>query len=79
MMIDDRALMESITGKDPVPPTHSSFATERASPAEVDVAVTKIRAAGFEVVKEPWDAFWGQRYAIVGPARDSNGPQDLRV
>ena len=21
--------------------------------------------AGFAVVKEPWDAFWGQRYAIV--------------
>ena len=24
-----------------------------------------IRDAGFTVVKEPWDAFWGQRYAIV--------------
>jgi uncharacterized glyoxalase superfamily protein PhnB len=65
LMIDDRALMESITGKPPVPPTHSSFAMKCASPPEVDAAVTQIRAAGFDVVKEPWDAFWGQRYAIV--------------
>ena len=23
-------------------------------------------AAGFEGEKEPWDAFWGQRYALLG-------------
>ncbi len=36
-----------------------------ASPADVDAHVEKVRAAGFMVVKEPWDAFWGQRYATV--------------
>jgi len=36
-----------------------------ASPADVDAHVEKVRAAGFKVVKEPWDAFWGQRYATV--------------
>jgi uncharacterized glyoxalase superfamily protein PhnB len=25
----------------------------------------KVVAAGFKAKKEPWDAFWGQRYASV--------------
>ncbi|HEY6067203.1 MAG TPA: VOC family protein [Gaiellaceae bacterium] len=33
------------------------------SPAEVDGLYQQIVAAGFEGEKEPWDAFWGQRYA----------------
>lgn len=35
------------------------------SAKEVDAAYEKIVAAGHEGVKPPWDAFWGQRYAIV--------------
>ena len=35
------------------------------SPAEVDARVEDVRAAGFGVHHEPWDAFWGQRYATV--------------
>lgn len=35
------------------------------SPEEVDATYAKIVAAGHDGVKEPWDAFWGQRYAIV--------------
>ena len=35
------------------------------SPAQVDETYAKIIAAGHHSVKEPWDAFWGQRYAIV--------------
>jgi len=65
LMIDDRELMKSLTGKEPVPSTHSSFAIKCGSPAEVDAAAAKIGAAGFAVIKQPWDAFWGQRYAIV--------------
>jgi catechol 2,3-dioxygenase-like lactoylglutathione lyase family enzyme len=65
LMIDDRDLIESIIGKAPVPASHSSFAIKCGSPKEVDNTVRKIGAAGFTVVKEPWDAFWGQRYAIV--------------
>jgi uncharacterized glyoxalase superfamily protein PhnB len=65
LMIDERGLMKSITGRDPVPPTHSSFAIKCDSPAGVDQAVANIESAGFSVVKAPWDAFWGQRYAIV--------------
>lgn len=32
---------------------------------EVDQLSAKMKAAGYEIVKEPWDAFWGQRYAII--------------
>ena len=35
------------------------------SPAEVDAAFQKVKEAGFEGKSEPWDAFWGQRYAQV--------------
>ena len=35
------------------------------SPAEVDAAYARITAAGYKSRKAPWDAFWGQRYAVV--------------
>ncbi len=35
------------------------------SPSDVDDACQKVSAAGYTVRKEPWDAFWGQRYAQV--------------
>jgi catechol 2,3-dioxygenase-like lactoylglutathione lyase family enzyme len=43
-----------------------SIALECASPAEVDEAYTRVTSGGFEGEKEPWDAFWGQRYALLG-------------
>ena len=52
-----------------------ALAFECASPAEVDELWTRVRDAGFEADKEPWDAFWGQRYAQL---RDPDGvPIDL--
>ena len=52
-----------------------ALAFECGSPAEVDDLYTRITAAGFEGEKEPWDAFWGQRYAQL---RDPDGvPVDL--
>jgi uncharacterized glyoxalase superfamily protein PhnB len=65
LMIDDVELITGIMGVAPVPPTHSSFAMLCDSAKEVDEVVNKIKSSGFEIVKEPWDAFWGQRYAIV--------------
>lgn len=35
------------------------------SAAEVDQIHAELVAAGYVSHKEPWDAFWGQRYAIV--------------
>ena len=42
-----------------------SLAFECASPAEVDEVHARVVAAGFESEKDPWDAFWGQRYALL--------------
>ena len=52
-----------------------SLALECASPAEVDEVYERVTAAGFHGEKEPWDAFWGQRYAQLA---DPDGtPVDL--
>ncbi len=51
------------------------IALECESPAEVDELYGRVTGAGFDGEKEPWDAFWGQRYAQL---RDPNGvPVDL--
>jgi catechol 2,3-dioxygenase-like lactoylglutathione lyase family enzyme len=51
------------------------LALECASPAEVDELYVRVTAAGFHGEKEPWDAFWGQRYAQL---QDPDGvPVDL--
>ena len=65
LMIDTPQLLKDILGKEAKPSTHSSFAMLCDTPQEVDATVQKIKDNGYVVVKEPWDAFWGQRYAIV--------------
>lgn len=40
------------------------------TPEEVDSLYGELVAAGHPGAKEPWDAFWGQRYAVV---RDPDG------
>ena len=51
------------------------LALECESAAEVDETFARVAAAGFDAEKEPWDAFWGQRYAQL---RDPDGvPVDL--
>ena len=35
------------------------------SPADVDAVHARLVRAGYQSHKEPWDAFWGQRYAQV--------------
>ena len=42
-----------------------ALAFECASPSEVDEVYARAVDAGFHGEKEPWDAFWGQRYAQV--------------
>jgi catechol 2,3-dioxygenase-like lactoylglutathione lyase family enzyme len=50
-----------------------AFACE--SPAEVDAAYATLTEAGATGALEPWDAFWGMRYAVV---HDPDGnPVDL--
>jgi uncharacterized glyoxalase superfamily protein PhnB len=55
--------------------TTLALAFECGSPAEVDETYRRVVEAGFAGRKEPWDAFWGQRYAQVS---DPDGtPVDL--
>lgn len=35
------------------------------SPSAVDSLYEQVRQSGYGVHKAPWDAFWGQRYAVV--------------
>ena len=51
------------------------LAFECAGPTEVDETYARVAEAGFHGEKEPWDAFWGQRYAQL---QDPDGvPVDL--
>lgn len=50
------------------PPAGSArvgFAFACDSPAEVDRVYADLVGAGYDGHKEPWDAPWGQRYALV--------------
>jgi catechol 2,3-dioxygenase-like lactoylglutathione lyase family enzyme len=45
------------------------------SPADVDATYARLTGLGHAGHKEPWDAFWGQRYALM---HDPDGnPVDL--
>jgi catechol 2,3-dioxygenase-like lactoylglutathione lyase family enzyme len=65
LMIDKKAVIEGIMGAPPKPGNHSNFAIQFDSSDEIDTICANLKEAGFSVVKEPWDAFWGQHYAIV--------------
>ena len=57
-----------MTDPDWTPTTGSrwmSLAFQCGSPAEVDKTYAELIEAGHSGFKAPWDAFWGQRYAIV--------------
>jgi uncharacterized glyoxalase superfamily protein PhnB len=57
------------------PGNQFSLAFECDSPAEVDTIYSQLISAGYHGDKDPWDAFWGQRYAQL---RDPDGvPVDL--
>ena len=62
--------IETIRSFDPdwTPPTGGSrialsFACD--DPADVDASYSRLVAAGWDGHLEPWDAFWGQRYAVL--------------
>lgn len=56
----------------PVGTGRINFGVECGGPDEVDKRYAELVAAGHSGVREPWDAFWGQRYAsVLDP--DANG------
>jgi catechol 2,3-dioxygenase-like lactoylglutathione lyase family enzyme len=52
--------------------TRASLALLCDSPEEVDAVYEELVAAGHHGELKPWDAFWGQRYAVVHDP-DGNG------
>ncbi len=63
---DTRALIESIQDHWVKPAGHRmGLAFLCANPADVDATYERVITAGFKSNKAPWDAFWGQRYAVV--------------
>lgn len=48
------------------------FAFEFPDPGAVDAKYTELTEAGYRSLQEPWDAFWGMRYATVADP-DGNG------
>ena len=67
LMLDSEAVMESFIDdfRSPKGNDRVSLAVECDAPAQVDETYTSVVAAGAVGVKEPFDAFWGQRYATV--------------
>ncbi|HZN75462.1 MAG TPA: VOC family protein [Micromonosporaceae bacterium] len=50
----------------------SALAFEFDTPADVDAKYAELVEAGAATLREPWDAFWGQRYASITDP-DGNG------
>ncbi len=64
------AFEPGFTPRDPDAPRQVALAFACESPAAVDAAYAGIVAAGYRGHTEPWDAYWGHRYATV---RDPDG------
>jgi catechol 2,3-dioxygenase-like lactoylglutathione lyase family enzyme len=62
--------IETVRSFDPeyqAPPGNSGMglAFRLDTPAEVEATYERLVAAGYHGHKAPWDAFWGQRYALI--------------
>src|SRR3954466_14713949 len=65
-MLDSEETMQSfIEGWSRETGNQVGIAFECASPAEVDETYARVTDAGFQGETGPWDAFWGQRYAML--------------
>ncbi len=66
VMLDSEDLMKQIDPEWVKPVGQGIMLAFRCdSPRHVDEAFQKVTSSGFKAKKEPWDAFWGQRYASV--------------
>lgn len=61
---DQLEMMRSFDSSASLQP-HTVGAFLCSSPAEVDSKYNTLIAAGYRGHKAPWDAFWGQRYAML--------------
>ena len=73
LLIDPESTIKSFDPEWTAAPAGSpraALAFECANPPEVDATYSKMTSAGFDGHLQPWDAFWGQRYATL---RDPDG------
>jgi uncharacterized glyoxalase superfamily protein PhnB len=70
LMIDTEKLLISLGQPEVTPASFSLFALKWETSEELDSITEKIKSAGHEIVMEPQDMFWGQRYATI---KDPNG------
>ncbi|MCR8669872.1 VOC family protein [Agrococcus sp. HG114] len=69
LMWDTEAMIRSFDPEYRREPGQShTLAVRCDSPAEVNETVARLAGLGYAVVREPWDAHWGQRYATVADA-----------
>ncbi len=61
---DKLSMMQSFDPNASIQP-HSIGAFLCSSPEEVNSTYARLTAAGYHGHKAPWDAFWGQRYAMI--------------
>jgi len=73
IMVDSFGLMKQIN-PDWTEPAGAGMVLcfKQDSPESVNRLFLQVTEAGFKSVKQPWDAFWGQRYASV---QDPDGNQ----
>ncbi len=66
LMLDSVALMKEINPDwKEANGSNIVLCFKQKTPKDVDKLYSKIKSSGFKSIKEPWDAFWGQRYASV--------------
>ncbi|MVZ99746.1 glyoxalase [Actinomadura sp. LD22] len=74
LMLDTAGFRGSTTPgwTEPAGGPRTFLAFEFGAPADVDAKYAELTEAGYEGLREPWDAFWGMRYSSVLDA-DGNG------
>lgn len=74
LMLDTESFRTAITPGWTAPSgdPRSFLSFEFPTPADVDAAYAELIGAGHRGLREPWDAFWGMRYATVADP-DGNG------
>ncbi|MFE7526203.1 VOC family protein [Kitasatospora sp. NPDC057542] len=74
LVLDTEATIRSFhpSWQPPSRGTRAALAFRCASPAQVDALYEELTGAGYHGELKPWDAFWGQRYAVVHDP-DGNG------
>ena len=66
IMLDTHELLKKINldWRESINPT-TTLGFSQNKPSDVDFLYKKVVQKGYRSIHEPWDAFWGQRYASV--------------